>query len=373
MDVVAYFRVLVNELDEEALLRIINYPKRSIGDTTVQRVRQAASQQGLPMMQILRDPLAYGVEVNKPTAARLQVFAALLDDLRTYNQQEDDLYAIAERVINETGILTDLKSDTTSEGKGRVENIQELLGGIDEYIHAALEADQTPSLGVYLSEIALMTDQDKAGDDEDCITLMTVHSAKGLEFPHVFIVGLEEDLFPSMMSNTGKELEEERRLFYVALTRAEKTCHIGYARERFRNGRTEFSRPSRFVRELPKELVTFDSGLSSHASPWDRPKAVRPAGSDLPTDFSDRPVFRSAPPAPSRRVLIERREASDTPEEKHKRIGALAVGGRVVHKRFGAGVIDELEGRGDNAKATVTFDTGETKKLLLRFAQLEVL
>ena len=376
MDVIAYFRVLVNELDEEALLRIINYPKRSIGDTTIQRVRQAASQQGLPVMHILRDPLGYGVEVNKPTAARLQAFAALLDDLRTYNQQEGDLYAIAERVINEIGILTDLKSDTTSEGKARVENIQELLGGIDEYIHAALEVGQAPTLGVYLSEIALMTDQDKEGEEGDSITLMTVHSAKGLEFPHVFIVGMEEDLFPSMMSNVGKELEEERRLFYVALTRAEKTCHIGYARERFRNGRTEFSRPSRFVRELPKELVTFDSGLSSHASPWDRPKAVRPTGGDLPTDFSDRPVFHatpSVPSTPSRRVFIERREASDAPEEKHTHIGALAVGGRVLHKRFGAGVINELEGRGDNAKATVTFDTGETKKLLLRFAQLEVL
>ena len=376
MDVIAYFRVLVNELDEEALLRIINYPKRSIGDTTIQRVRQAASQQGLPVMHILRDPLGYGVEVNKPTAARLQAFAALLDDLRTYNQQEGDLYAIAERVINETGILTDLKSDTTSEGKARVENIQELLGGIDEYIHAALEVGQAPTLGVYLSEIALMTDQDKEGEEGDSITLMTVHSAKGLEFPHVFIVGMEEDLFPSMMSNVGKELEEERRLFYVALTRAEKTCHIGYARERFRNGRTEFSRPSRFVRELPKELVTFDSGLSSHASPWDRPKAVRPTGGNLPTDFSDRPVFHatpSAPSTPSRRVFIERREAGDAPEEKHTHIGSLAVGGRVLHKRFGAGVINELEGRGDNAKATVTFDTGETKKLLLRFAQLEVL
>lgn len=373
MDVIAYFRVLVNELDEEALLRIINYPKRSIGDTTIQRVRQVASQQGLPVMHILRDPLGYGVEVNKPTAARLQAFAALLDDLRTYNQQEGDLYAIAERVINETGILTDLKSDTTSEGKARVENIQELLGGIDEYIHAALEVGQAPTLGVYLSEIALMTDQDKEGEEGDSITLMTIHSAKGLEFPHVFIVGLEEDLFPSMMSNVGKELEEERRLFYVALTRAEKTCHIGYARERFRNGRTEFSRPSRFVRELPKELVTFDSGLSSHASPWDRPKAVRPTGGDLPTDFSDRPVFHATPSAPSRRVFIERREAGDVPEEKHTHIGALAVGGRVLHKRFGAGVIYELEGRGDNAKATVTFDTGETKKLLLRFAQLEVL
>ena len=376
MDVIAYFRVLVNELDEEALLRIINYPKRSIGDTTIQRVRQAASQQGLPVMHILRDPLGYGVEVNKPTAARLQAFAALLDDLRTYNQQEGDLYAIAERVINETGILTDLKSDTTSEGKARVENIQELLGGIDEYIHAALEVGQAPTLGIYLSEIALMTDQDKEGEEGESITLMTVHSAKGLEFPHVFIVGMEEDLFPSMMSNVGKELEEERRLFYVALTRAEKTCHIGYARERFRNGRTEFSRPSRFVRELPKELVTFDSGLSSHASPWDRPKAVRPTGGDLPTDFSDRPVFHatpSVPSTPSRRVFIERREAGDAPEEKHTHIGALAVGGRVLHKRFGAGVINELEGWGDNAKATVTFDTGETKKLLLRFAQLEVL
>ena len=376
MDVIAYFRVLVNELDEEALLRIINYPKRSIGDTTIQRVRQAASQQGLPVMHILRDPLGYGVEVNKPTAARLQAFAALLDDLRTYNQQEGDLYAIAERVINETGILTDLKSDTTSEGKARVENIQELLGGIDEYIHAALEVGQAPTLGIYLSEIALMTDQDKEGEEGDSITLMTVHSAKGLEFPHVFIVGMEEDLFPSMMSNVGKELEEERRLFYVALTRAEKTCHIGYARERFRNGRTEFSRPSRFVRELPKELVTFDSGLSNHTSPWDRPKAVRPTGGDLPTDFSDRPVFHatpSVPSTPSRRVFIERREAGDAPEEKHTHIGALAVGGRVLHKRFGAGVINELEGRGDNAKATVTFDTGETKKLLLRFAQLEVL
>ena len=373
MDVIAYFRLLVIELDEEALLRIINYPKRSIGDTTIQRVRQAASQQGLPVMHILRDPLGYGVEVNKPTAARLQAFAALLDDLRTYNQQEGDLYAIAERVINETGILTDLKSDTTSEGKARVENIQELLGGIDEYIHAALEVGQAPTLGVYLSEIALMTDQDKEGEEGDSITLMTVHSAKGLEFPHVFIVGMEEDLFPSMMSNVGKELEEERRLFYVALTRAEKTCHIGYARERFRNGRTEFSRPSRFVRELPKELVTFDSGLSSHTSPWDRPKAVRPTGGDLPTDFSDRPVFHATPSAPSRRVFIERREAGDAPEEKHTHIGALAVGGRVLHKRFGAGIINELEGRGDNAKATVTFDTGETKKLLLRFAQLEVL
>ena len=373
MDVVAYFRLMVNEQDEEALLRIINYPKRSIGDTTVQRVREASRHQATSLMRVLRDPLGYEVAVNKPTATRLQAFAALLDELRDFSRTESDLYAVAERIIRQTGILSDLQSDTTAEGKGRVENIKELLGGIDEYIHATLEADQTPTLASYLSEIALMTDQDGATDDDDCVTLMTVHASKGLEFAHVFIVGLEEDLFPSMMSNIGKELEEERRLFYVALTRAEKTCHIGYARERFRNGRTEYGRPSRFLRELPKQLVAFDSELGAGATLGGRPSpSPRSYGSELPSDFSSAPVFSPKAP-PSRRVFIERRELGEEPEEKHTSLGALHVGGRVLHKRFGPGEILELEGTGDNAKASVRFDTGETKKLLLRFAQLEVL
>ena len=375
MDAVAYFRLLVNETDEEALLRVINYPKRSIGDTTVQRVLFASREAAVPMMSILRDPLGYGVNVNNPTAGRLQAFAGLLDELRQFAREESDVYAVADRVIRDSGILADLQQDTTPEGKARVENIKELLGGIDEYVRSAEEADQTPSLASYISEISLMTDQDQADDDE-AVTLMTIHASKGLEFAHVFIVGLEEDLFPSMMSNMGKELEEERRLFYVALTRAGKTCHIGYARERFRNGRLEFTRPSRFVRELPKQLVNFTSahGLHAGTSPWERPQPLSRArgGSDLPTDFSSAPVFGEAP-QPKRRVFIERREVGETPEVKHQRIGAIEVSARVLHKRFGAGEVLELEGVGDNAKATVRFDTGDTKKLLLRFAQLEVL
>lgn len=375
MDAVAYFRLLVNETDEEALLRVINYPKRSIGDTTVQRVLLASREAAVPMMSVLRDPLGYGVNVNKPTAGRLQAFAGMLDELRQFAREESDVYAVADRVIRDSGILADLQQDTTPEGKARVENIKELLGGIDEYVRSAEEADQTPSLASYISEISLMTDQDQADDDE-AVTLMTIHASKGLEFAHVFIVGLEKDLFPSMMSNMGKELEEERRLFYVALTRAGKTCHIGYARERFRNGRLEFTRPSRFVRELPKQLVNFTSahGLHAGTSPWERPQPLSRArvGSDLPTDFSSAPVFGEAP-QPKRRVFIERREVGETPEVKHQRIGALEVSARVLHKRFGAGEVLELEGVGDNAKATVRFDTGDTKKLLLRFAQLEVL
>ena len=375
MDAVAYFRLLVNETDEEALLRVINYPKRSIGDTTVQRVLLASREAAVPMVSILRDPLGYGVNVNKPTAGRLQAFAGMLDELRQFAREESDVYAVADRVIRDSGILADLQQDTTPEGKARVENIKELLGGIDEYVRSAEEADQTPSLASYISEISLMTDQDQADDDE-AVTLMTIHASKGLEFAHVFIVGLEEDLFPSMMSNMGKELEEERRLFYVALTRAGKTCHIGYARERFRNGRLEFTRPSRFVRELPKQLVNFTSahGLHVGTSPWERPQPLSRArgGSDLPTDFSSAPVFGEAP-QPKRHVFIERREVGEAPEVKHQRIGALEVSARVLHKRFGAGEVLELEGVGDNAKATVRFDTGDTKKLLLRFAQLEVL
>ena len=372
MDVMAYLRVLINEQDEEALLRIINYPKRSIGDTTIQRVHSASRTHHLPIMEILRDPLAYGVAVNRPTAGRLQSFAALLDELRTLSQTSEDLYDVVEQVILQTGILADLQSDTTQEGKTRVENIQELLSGIEEYVQATLEEGDTPTLASYVSGVALLTDQDTQGEGEEAVTLMTIHASKGLEFPHVFVLGLEEDLFPSSMSNTGRELEEERRLFYVALTRAEKTCHLGYARERFRNGRTEFCRPSRFLRELPTELIQFDTAHGFGSTPSWLQGTPRPQrGGELPRDFSSAPDF--LPQArPSRRVLTQRRW-SDEAEEKLTSIGNLRIGTRVLHKRFGEGEVMELEGSGENAKAVVAFDAGDTKKLLLRFAQLQVL
>ena len=371
MDVVAYFRTLVNEQDDEALLRIINYPKRSIGDTTVQRVRVASVRHAVSIIHVLRDPQGYEVEVNKATAAKLQAFAALLDELRAYNQESEDLYDVAERIIRDTGILADLKSDTSIEGKARLENLQELLSGIEEYIESCLEVDTKPSLASYVAEVALLTDQDTQGEGEEAVTLMTIHASKGLEFPHVFILGLEEDLFPSSMSNTGRELEEERRLFYVALTRAEKTCRVSYARERFRNGHMEFSRPSRFLRELPEDLVRFVSfhGFSEVPS-WRRGGTRGKVSEQLPEDFSSVPSFLPKE-KPARRVLIQRR--GDEPEVKHSAIGDLRIGTRILHKRFGEGEVMELEGEGDNAKALVAFDTGDTKKLLLRFAQLQIL
>ena len=372
MDVIAYCRLMINEQDEEALLRIINYPKRSIGDTTVLRVREAAQREAVSLSRVLHDPLGYGVAVNKPTAARLQTFAALIDELRDYSRSEQDLYAVVERVIRQTGILADLQSDSSGEGKARLENIKELLGGIDEYVRTSLEADLQPTLGSYLSEVALMTDQDTAGEGDDAVTLMTIHASKGLEFAHVFILGLEEDLFPSMMSNVGRELEEERRLFYVALTRAERSCHLGYARERFRNGRTEYCRPSRFLRELPQELLRMDAPLSLGSSAG-YGSARRGYSEELPMDFSAAPVFEARPARPSRKVFVGRREAGEEAPQPVSRIGKLRIGSRVLHKRFGEGEVMELEGAGDDAKATVAFDAGDTKKLLLRFAQLELL
>ena len=321
---------------------------------------------------MLHDPLGYGVAVNKPTAARLQAFAALIDELRDYSRSEQDLYAVVERVIRQTGILADLQSDSSGEGKARLENIKELLGGIDEYVRTSLEADLQPTLGSYLSEVALMTDQDTAGEGDDAVTLMTIHASKGLEFAHVFILGLEEDLFPSMMSNVGRELEEERRLFYVALTRAERSCHLGYARERFRNGRTEYCRPSRFLRELPQELLRMDTPLSTSSSTG-YGSARRGYSEELPMDFSAAPIFEARPARPSRKVFVGRREAGEEAPQPVSRIGKLRIGSRVLHKRFGEGEVMELEGAGDDAKATVAFDAGDTKKLLLRFAQLELL
>ena len=368
MDVIAYCRLMINEQDEEALLRIINYPKRSIGDTTVLRVREAAQREAVSLSRVLHDPLGYGVAVNKPTAARLQAFAALIDELRDYSRSEQDLYAVVERVIRQTGILADLQSDSSGEGKARLENIKELLGGIDEYVRTSLEADLQPTL----SEVALMTDQDTAGEGDDAVTLMTIHASKGLEFAHVFILGLEEDLFPSMMSNVGRELEEERRLFYVALTRAERSCHLGYARERFRNGRTEYCRPSRFLRELPQELLRMDTPLSASSSTG-YSGGRRGYSEELPMDFSAAPVFEARPARPSRKVFVGRREAGEEAPQPVSRIGKLRIGSRVLHKRFGEGEVMELEGAGDDAKATVAFDAGDTKKLLLRFAQLELL
>lgn len=378
MDVMAYFRLMINQQDDEALLRIINYPKRGIGDTTVQKLRQQASYHNMCISHILLDPESYGVDVNKGTLTKLQMFAQLLSKMRQKCSEETDLYQLAEWLINMSGIPHDLMLDTSSEGKDRRDNVQELLVSIDEYARSLQEEGLVPSLESYVNEISLMTDVEPSTDEEkSAVTLMTVHAAKGLEFPHVLIVGLEEQLFPSAMCVSQHELEEERRLFYVALTRAARACHISYARERFRNGRVETTRPSRFLTELPPNLLRRNADAMDT---FRRQEYRRSAGGDyssggaIPTRFSME-GFMPSPSTSGRKVYLGRRESGgdSAVEPQHQKVGDLVLGCRVSHAKFGIGVLATLEGSGENIKATVAFESGETKKLLLRFAHLVVI
>ena len=374
-DVLAYFRLMVNERDDEAMYRIINYPKRGIGDTTILKLKQAAMLRKISVMELIREPEAYDLGFNKGTLSKLNNFSLLIDDMREKCREGGDFYKLCEWLINTSGIPTELLLDQTPEGKGRRDNIQEFLSGVDEYARHTLEEGEEPHLAHYLSEISLMTDQDNSADEQEpCVTLMTVHAAKGLEFPHVFIVGLEEQLFPSAMSSEMHELEEERRLFYVAITRAEETCHIGYAKERFRHGKTEFCRPSRFLKELPEDLLKRNAAASDtlryRENKWGNSRDI---ADSIPSSFSKQDFMPSSSSPAQRRVFLGRRE-SDTPEPQHERTGNLRVGGRVAHPRFGEGIIKVLEGQGENIKATVLFDEdGQERKLLLRFANLQAL
>lgn len=372
-DAVAYLRLMVNEQDDTALLRIINYPKRGIGDTTIGKLRDQALKHNTTISEVLKSPQSYGVDANKGTLAKLADFDALLSKMRDKCHEEADFYTLCEWLINTSGIPRELLLDNSPEGKGRRDNLQELLNSLDEYARNASEDGRDASLSEYLQEITLFTDQDKQEEqDDNRVTLMTIHASKGLEFPHIFITGLEEQLFPSMMSLEPHEMEEERRLFYVAITRAERTCHISYAGERFRNGRTEVARPSRFLRELPEHLLHQHSGLGSFGSGYGASRTPL-GGGELPKHFKPEAY---APQASKRRVHIARRELIDgvaKPEVRHQSVGNLRIGSRVSHARFGQGEVLILEGKDKDVKATVRFDDGDEKKLLLRYANLQIL
>lgn len=332
-------------------------------------------------MSLLRDTDELATILSRATCTRLANFAALIAELRQLTQSGGDFYEQMQLLISRTGIPTDLMLDASAEGKSRQENVKELLSGIEEYSRNAQEQGQEPNLDGYLSEISLLTDLDTSEDkDKLGVTLMTIHASKGLEFGHIFIVGLEEMLFPSMLSTeSDRDLEEERRLFYVAITRAEKTCHIGYARQRFRNGRTENTHPSRFLRELPGSLLkrnqaSLDTMHTAQSFGSRRGYRERREADDLPQSFTTQ-SFLPPTTTGAKRVHISRRPggADAEPEVTHERIGNLYVGCRVRHRIFGDGEVLALEGDRDNAKATVNFDSGASKKLLLQFAKLELL
>ena len=388
-DVIAYFRLIVNPNDEEAFKRIINYPARGIGDTTVGKIIAAATGHNVSLWTVLCEPLAYGLNLNKGTVGKLQAFRELISAFIT-DAAEKNAYEIGADIIRQSGIINDVCQDNSPENLSRKENIEELVNGMSDFC-AQRQEEGNPNvlLGDFLSEISLLTDQDsdKDGDDEK-ITLMTVHSAKGLEFKNVFVVGMEENLFPSgMVGDSPRALEEERRLFYVAITRAEEHCFLSYAKTRFRYGKMEFGSPSRFLKDIDIRFLRLpqDAGMfrrvEEEAAAFRRENArgFAPDREDAPYGGKERVSVRPkqqiiAPTVPRnlKRVAPSANTASTSPSAGGS-ANRVQQGQLIEHERFGLGEVLKVEGEGDNAKATIRFKNAGDKQLLLRFARFKVL
>lgn len=388
-DVIAYFRLIVNPNDEEAFKRIINYPARGIGDTTVGKIIAAATGHNVSLWTVLCEPLAYGLNFNKGTVGKLQAFRELISAFIT-DAAEKNAYEIGADIIRQSGIINDVCQDSSPENLSRKENIEELVNGMSDFC-AQRQEEGNPNvlLGDFLSEVSLLTDQDsdKDGDDEK-ITLMTVHSAKGLEFKNVFVVGMEENLFPSsMVGDSPRALEEERRLFYVAITRAEEHCFLSYAKTRFRYGKMEFGSPSRFLKDIDIRFLRLpqDAGMfrrvEEEAAAFRRENArgFAPDREDAPYGGKERVSVRPkqqiiAPTVPRnlKRVAPSANTASTSPSAGAS-ANRVQQGQLIEHERFGLGEVLKVEGEGDNAKATIRFKNAGDKQLLLRFARFKVL
>ena len=388
-DVIAYFRLIVNPNDEEAFKRIINYPARGIGDTTVGKIIAAATGHNVSLWTVLCEPLAYGLNFNKGTVGKLQAFRELISAFIT-DAAEKNAYEIGADIIRQSGIINDVCQDNSPENLSRKENIEELVNGMSDFC-AQRQEEGNPNvlLGDFLSEVSLLTDQDsdKDGDDEK-ITLMTVHSAKGLEFKNVFVVGMEENLFPSgMVGDSPRALEEERRLFYVAITRAEEHCFLSYAKTRFRYGKMEFGSPSRFLKDIDIRFLRLpqDAGMfrrvEEEAAAFRRENArgFAPDREDAPYGGKERVSVRPkqqiiAPTVPRnlKRVAPSANTASTSPSAGGS-ANCVQQGQLIEHERFSLGEVLKVEGEGDNAKATIRFKNAGDKQLLLRFARFKVL
>jgi DNA helicase-2/ATP-dependent DNA helicase PcrA len=375
-DVIAYFRLIVNPHDEEAFKRIINYPARGIGQTTLNKIVAAARLHNVSLWEVTGNPLAYNLDVNSGTATKLKNFRQMMEG---FIGQMNNLsaYDLATAVVKQTGIAGDAYQDQTPEGMSRQENLQELISGIHEFTETQRE-EGTEQAGLmdYLAGISLLSDQDADKEAEnEKVTMMTVHASKGLEFKNVFIVGMEEDLFPSSLAkfeNGG--LEEERRLFYVAITRAEEFCMLTYAKSRFRNGQTNTCNPSRFLREIDVHYLQTSERLETTSGMFNQPRGgfwdtVRQNKEQRQASSYNKPANTASTTFPPRFVSINEANATSSPAEK----GKLSVGSVIRHERFGAGTVVALEGDANNRKATVEFDNAGVKQLLLKFARYEVI
>lgn len=379
-DVLAYLRLIINPADEEALKRVINFPARGIGQTSIDRLIVAANAANTTIFDILKHINSHDINLNSGIKNKLSNFCTMIESFQVMNQGAN-AFELAEHVCRVSGLIKEFKKDGTPEGVTRMENIEELLNGIKDFVEGQRElADSTGSLVEFLEDVALATDLDneQSGDD-DKVALMTIHLAKGLEFPYVYIVGLEEDLFPSAMSmNTRSELEEERRLFYVAVTRAEKQVYLTYALSRYRWGKLIDAEPSRFIEEIdeqyldittPKEERRFNPMLSADIFgdvPQSEVRYKKPS-------FS-KPKPKKKPIQQVPRVTPKNlKKISNTSSNTNLFDSKLTVGNVVNHQRFGTGEVLKIEGKGADLKAEIKFSTAGVKKLLLRFAKLEII
>ncbi|MBL7473587.1 ATP-dependent helicase [Robertkochia sediminum] len=381
-DVLSYLRLVINPKDEEALKRVINFPARGIGQTTVEKLTVAANHYKRSIFEIMDNLDKINLKIHGGTRRKLEDFVTMIKSFQVTNQNAD-AFVLAEQVAKQTGILQEFKKDGTPEGIARMENVEELLNGIQDFVEGQKElVDATGSLSEFLEDVALATDLDQDTGDDDRVALMTIHLAKGLEFPYVYIVGMEEDLFPSAMSmNTRSELEEERRLFYVALTRAEKQAYLTYTVSRYRWGKLIDAEPSRFIEEID------DVFLEHLTPPMNSGYRYKPVLDDDIFGAVDKSKLRTTKPVsgkppsshrPSEEKLRKLRKLKPnlgTPSARMNKevMDEIAVGKKVEHSRFGKGEIVSLEGHGNDRKAEIKFDTGGIKKLLLRFAKLTIL
>ena len=424
-DVISYFRLAVNPHDEEAFKRVINYPARGIGDTTVGKIMAAASDRGVSLWTVIGDPAEYNLAVNKGILTKLTNFYNLVS--RFIEQATKlDAYELGRMVVQESGIMADLMQDRTVEGVSRQENVQELMDGMHDFLRSRQEeGDEAVMLTDFLSDVALLTDQDNTEeDDTPKVTLMTVHAAKGLEFDTVFIVGMEEQLFPSMMAyDSPRQMEEERRLLYVAITRAEKRCLLSYAKSRFRFGKVEYGMPSRFLKDIDRGYIeggtpkspfgvpkqndslrtTFGNNVRRPEGPKATPSAslrsARPSinrgrGTVGKTAFTESirqqtpPLFIEGVPrrgggvtSEARRTVIKEQPTSPSPRRLvsanttggASRVAQLSPGQFIEHERFGVGEVIKVEGMGENTKAHIRFKNAGEKQLLLKFARFRVI
>jgi DNA helicase-2/ATP-dependent DNA helicase PcrA len=389
-DVIAYFRMIVNPKDEEAFKRIINFPTRGIGNTTLGKIADVARIHNISFWEVIGDPLGYNLSVNAGTAKKLQGFRELIESF-IVDLNQLSAYELATRVVKESGIAREAYQDQTPEGMSRQENLQELLGGIHEFCESRQEeGEERISLIDFLSEVSLLSDQDTDKEENaEKVTMMTIHASKGLEFRNVFIVGLEEDLFPSSMTKSEpRGLEEERRLFYVAITRAEEFCMLSYAKSRFRNGQTNPCNPSRFLKDIDKDYLKANAGVleggfagysqSGSGGFWDNVRQSREERESVSQNSTDknRNIFEEPKVDKqekySRSNLVNVRNAKPKTEPSAD-LSGIYVGAVIKHDRFGIGTVIALDGDESSRKATVQFENSGTKQLLLKFARFEIL